>query len=123
MRKCITNDESEEKQTFSFTFYCLEVYFGHPLKSKSISPELKAGQLKRFRMSIQRGYLVIWIILRQSQLLTTNWYLPCVSSKIKSCVAAVADFHHSERSSGRRAEMRHSVLRGEGKGQNMSLES
>lgn len=57
MRKCITNDESEEKQTFSFTFYCLEVYFGHPLKSKSISPELKAGQLKRFRMSIQKGLL------------------------------------------------------------------
>lgn len=57
MRKCITIDESEKEQTFSFTFYCLEVYFGHPLKSKSISPELKARQLKRFRMSVQKGLL------------------------------------------------------------------
>ena len=42
---------------------------------------------------------------------TTNWHLPCTSTRIISCAAATADFQHTtEWSSGWRAEMKHFVL-------------
>ena len=46
---------------------------------------------------------------------TTNWDLPPTSIRVKSCAAAAANLQQPpERSSGRRAEMRHSVLRAGG---------
>ena len=46
------------------------------------------------------------------QIGTCHGHLPSVSTRIKSCAAAAADFQDSEMSSGWRAEMRQSVLWG-----------